>query len=770
MSRSLRAALLAAISACLCLAAARASEPVELYYFVNQKLFKVSAFENGLPKLDQELDKSEAPDPDNLANQSWQIRGALPLTPQYAAPLVDYAVRRRPQPYAQRFEAPLLEVKPRVATALKKIRWKGDKDEGIVVFGWIEGGELRGAFVTRSDAKPSQFSDATIEISESASGGRLFAWLIRDGAPVERAPGDFDALFFGDALEAEDYQRLAKAADSDGATALHFASAAGFAEHIAGLLEARSLLIRKRDEAGDTPLLHAARCGRLAAIRVLLDAGASGADGESFTDSSLYEATVSGHLESLQALAPDKPKAGKEREQYSWALASAINGNQEALARHLIGIDTPIDLAKEARGNSVLKKFVDGFPELALLLMDRHKVPATYSEAGYNFFHAAAPYADNELLDRLLALGVDLAQRSEKGALPMDVAVGLGNVEAICWFIDNGGRGETGEGIVDPVFFAIQEGQPESVRCLIDYGFDVNREVVAGVTPLMFAVYQGELEIARAITGAGGAWELDSLRMDRVVSKILEKDAADLLASVLDQGWPRDRRLMGDFGLQEIAEFFGATASLDELARRSWPREGLPLRAPSELDQAPRLLKALEVEYPHELQEQFGEREVTVAIALGSVGAAAAIRIEGDLEPELAKVVERAVEKLQFEPALLGGEAVPVRLKFKIPLAVDMSTENVFDLADVDTRPGMRAMVPPQYPYELQEQKISGRVVVEFVLDADGVPQQLRAVSFTHEAFAARAIECVAKSQWTPARKNGKPVACRVRLPVEFKP
>lgn len=94
----------------------------------------------------------------------------------------------------------------------------------------------------------------------------------------------------------------------------------------------------------------------------------------------------------------------------------------------------------------------------------------------------------------------------------------------------------------------------------------------------------------------------------------------------------------------------------------------------------------------------------------------------------------------------------------------------IFDLGDVDKRPSAISMTAPQYPYNLQKQKIKGRAVVEFVLDAKGRPQRVRVVSSTHHEFDQPAIDCITRSIWDPARKDGKAVNVRVRQPVEFKP
>ncbi|MBD5780759.1 energy transducer TonB [Pelagicoccus sp. NFK12] len=94
----------------------------------------------------------------------------------------------------------------------------------------------------------------------------------------------------------------------------------------------------------------------------------------------------------------------------------------------------------------------------------------------------------------------------------------------------------------------------------------------------------------------------------------------------------------------------------------------------------------------------------------------------------------------------------------------------IFSLADVDKKPSALVMSTPLYPYSMQQSKTKGRVIVEFVLDANGKVHRVRATKSTHREFEEPAIQCVQRSTWNPAAKDGKPVACKVRIPIDFSP
>lgn len=92
----------------------------------------------------------------------------------------------------------------------------------------------------------------------------------------------------------------------------------------------------------------------------------------------------------------------------------------------------------------------------------------------------------------------------------------------------------------------------------------------------------------------------------------------------------------------------------------------------------------------------------------------------------------------------------------------------IFSLADVDKKPAALVWVDPVYPYNMLQNKIRGSVTVEFVLDAKGKVHRARAIKSTHREFETSAIEAVQRSTWQPASKDGTPVNCRVRVPVNF--
>jgi protein TonB len=74
------------------------------------------------------------------------------------------------------------------------------------------------------------------------------------------------------------------------------------------------------------------------------------------------------------------------------------------------------------------------------------------------------------------------------------------------------------------------------------------------------------------------------------------------------------------------------------------------------------------------------------------------------------------------------------------------------------------------YPASAAEAGISGRVVVQFVVEKDGHISSASVVRGKDPALDAEAIRVVSSMpRWTPGRLNGSPVRVRYNLPINFK-
>lgn len=74
----------------------------------------------------------------------------------------------------------------------------------------------------------------------------------------------------------------------------------------------------------------------------------------------------------------------------------------------------------------------------------------------------------------------------------------------------------------------------------------------------------------------------------------------------------------------------------------------------------------------------------------------------------------------------------------------------------------------PVFPYELRHDGISGVVLVNCLIDAQGNVTDMKVVKSTHDAFVEPAIAALKKWKFKPAQRDGNSVPVRVSIPIKF--
>jgi periplasmic protein TonB len=123
------------------------------------------------------------------------------------------------------------------------------------------------------------------------------------------------------------------------------------------------------------------------------------------------------------------------------------------------------------------------------------------------------------------------------------------------------------------------------------------------------------------------------------------------------------------------------------------------------------------------------------------------------------------IAQVCFALALLGGCASAPR---ESGGAQQVPAVGVRELADVQVIPKVDYAVAPQYPFTLADAGIHAEVMLWAVVHADGTVGELNVESSTNDEFTQSAIDAVKQWKFLPALRNDVPVACRIRVPVEF--
>jgi TonB family protein len=87
------------------------------------------------------------------------------------------------------------------------------------------------------------------------------------------------------------------------------------------------------------------------------------------------------------------------------------------------------------------------------------------------------------------------------------------------------------------------------------------------------------------------------------------------------------------------------------------------------------------------------------------------------------------------------------------------------------TKPRIVNKVEPAYPEAARKNQVSGHVVLEVVLDRDGIPRAPTVASMSPgcEELAAAAVEAVLRWRYAPAMLHGRPVPVLFTVTVHFK-
>jgi len=120
-------------------------------------------------------------------------------------------------------------------------------------------------------------------------------------------------------------------------------------------------------------------------------------------------------------------------------------------------------------------------------------------------------------------------------------------------------------------------------------------------------------------------------------------------------------------------------------------------------------------------------------------------------------------------PAIVPGAAEP-----KGPAtgeghrAGDAYPLDVVEVRPVLERTGLARILERNYPSILRDSRVNGRVIIELVVDEDGVPVpgSARVIEASHPAFGEATLRVVDRFRFRPARIDGTAVPVVVTIPI----
>lgn len=159
-------------------------------------------------------------------------------------------------------------------------------------------------------------------------------------------------------------------------------------------------------------------------------------------------------------------------------------------------------------------------------------------------------------------------------------------------------------------------------------------------------------------------------------------------------------------------------------------------------------------------------------------------------EPSSSPVAARAMQHMEQEPAsgmhseaVVPGEVLMLPILQVQELLYDRLASAGFDASeylqkpaadtryygatDVQRRVRARQNLLPVYPKEAYEANRQGRVMVELLIDAEGVVEEIRVIAAT-AGFDVSAREALRGMHFHPAERHGEKVASRMLIEMQY--
>lgn len=191
-----------------------------------------------------------------------------------------------------------------------------------------------------------------------------------------------------------------------------------------------------------------------------------------------------------------------------------------------------------------------------------------------------------------------------------------------------------------------------------------------------------------------------------------------------------------------------------------------PVSASEKLpDATPRLLVVKPPVYPDRIPPAAGEDTfVRVRVETDETGAVANAQALGGVEEDFAMAAVAAVRGWEFAPARRGGR--PVAHTMEVTVAFRAPT--VYQNGEVHVQPKPVKRESPIYPYTLRRMGVPGRVELAFTVTVEGRVADAFVIKSSHPAFEEAALNAVREWRFAPAVKDGRPVAMKTALLLEF--
>lgn len=149
--------------------------------------------------------------------------------------------------------------------------------------------------------------------------------------------------------------------------------------------------------------------------------------------------------------------------------------------------------------------------------------------------HIATWTNNLDMMKLFVHYGADVNQVNQFGETPLTLAAFRGNREAIEYLISQGAQINVENNKYSPLHYASFGGHNDIINYLINNGANLNAKSPNGSTPLMMAVYEGQIESMQILLNAGADPNIANERGERAFEWAMRKNNLTMAEKLTDK-------------------------------------------------------------------------------------------------------------------------------------------------------------------------------------------------------------------------------------------
>lgn len=183
-------------------------------------------------------------------------------------------------------------------------------------------------------------------------------------------------------------------------------------------------------------------------------------------------------------------------------------------------------------------------------------------------------------------------------------------------------------------------------------------------------------------------------------------------------------------------------------------------------------------EYPEAAKKAKLEGRVQVEFVVELDGHVTRAAVKKSTDERFNASALTAVQRWVFAPALAEGKPVASGMQTPVVFKLEQLRQKRAPLQPPEdllpaglpvTPPKLSVSPNPDYPAELEERKLPGQVVLEFLVEPDGTASQPKVLWTPHAAFVGEALRTLEKYRFEPAHQGPLPLQSRAtQATMEF--